>query len=286
MRRLAPLLAALALGAPAGAQVSTFPYAARVYQVTGLPTCTAALSGRSYGVYDGADAEDCDEVSGGGGTHDHSCICNGSSWVAIARRDEVPDGSGTANQIAYWSDTDTLTSASSAVIESGAGANTLVVDSGSQVGIGTASPSGKLEVEGTSGVISYFNSSDDGAVQLRFQTDSENRRIIAGNQANTVKTQLLLEDDSVEFWGVSEPTAITVAIPGTGSQLGVETATPATGASLDLAGSAAVLRLNPHDAPPTCASGLKGALYYDASLSELCDCDGSSWAQVDGGGAC
>ena len=46
------------------------------------------------------------------------------------------------------------------------------------------------------------------------------------------------------------------------------------------------LTLTPSDAPPTCNAGAKGQLYYDDSLSELCDCDGSSWAQVDGGGAC
>lgn len=46
------------------------------------------------------------------------------------------------------------------------------------------------------------------------------------------------------------------------------------------------LQLQPSDAPPTCNAGAKGTLYYDDSLSELCDCDGTSWAQVDGGGAC
>ncbi len=44
--------------------------------------------------------------------------------------------------------------------------------------------------------------------------------------------------------------------------------------------------LNPTDAPGTCSSSTEGALYFDDSLSELCSCNGSSWNQVDGGGAC
>jgi len=44
--------------------------------------------------------------------------------------------------------------------------------------------------------------------------------------------------------------------------------------------------LDPTDAPPSCGSSNKGAIYYDDSLGELCDCDGTSWAQVDGGGGC
>jgi len=47
-----------------------------------------------------------------------------------------------------------------------------------------------------------------------------------------------------------------------------------------------VMRLTPTDSPGTCSATYKGSIYYDASLSELCDCDGTSWAQVDGGGAC
>lgn len=47
-----------------------------------------------------------------------------------------------------------------------------------------------------------------------------------------------------------------------------------------------VMRLTPTDSPGVCGANQKGSLYYDNSLSELCDCDGAAWAQVDGGGAC
>ncbi len=42
----------------------------------------------------------------------------------------------------------------------------------------------------------------------------------------------------------------------------------------------------PTDSPTACAAGTEGGIYYDNSLNEFCDCDGSSWAQIDGGGAC
>ena len=42
----------------------------------------------------------------------------------------------------------------------------------------------------------------------------------------------------------------------------------------------------PTDTPATCNGGNEGGIYYDNSLNEFCDCDGSSWAQIDGGGAC
>ena len=54
----------------------------------------------------------------------------------------------------------------------------------------------------------------------------------------------------------------------------------------DLFGIDHTLRLVPTDSPNTCNAAAKGNIYYDDGLSELCDCDGASWAQIDGGGAC
>ena len=48
-------------------------------------------------------------------------------------------------------------------------------------------------------------------------------------------------------------------------------------------------RILPSSSPPgACTSALLqgGMLYYDSDINELCDCDGSSWQQVDGGGGC
>lgn len=46
------------------------------------------------------------------------------------------------------------------------------------------------------------------------------------------------------------------------------------------------VRAVPTDTPPTCNSGLEGGIYADDSLNEPCFCNGSSWVQMDGGGAC
>lgn len=48
----------------------------------------------------------------------------------------------------------------------------------------------------------------------------------------------------------------------------------------------AVMRLQPTDAPGACSAGTRGAMYYDASMNEPCSCNGGSWNQFDGGGAC
>lgn len=47
-----------------------------------------------------------------------------------------------------------------------------------------------------------------------------------------------------------------------------------------------VLRLQPTDSPPSCAATSEGSVYYSASLKTLCLCNGTSWNQLAGGGAC
>jgi hypothetical protein len=50
----------------------------------------------------------------------------------------------------------------------------------------------------------------------------------------------------------------------------------------------ALIRLTPTDAPPTCDATTEGTIYYAASLTEHCACNGPtpSWNQMDGGGTC
>ena len=45
-------------------------------------------------------------------------------------------------------------------------------------------------------------------------------------------------------------------------------------------------RTNVTDSPGTCDTTTEGRIYYDASLDEPCFCNGTSWNQFDGGGAC
>lgn len=77
----------------------------------------------------------------------------------------------------------------------------LFINSDGNVGIGTNSPEGQLHTYGSGVQLSYFESGDGGPVQVRFRTDSENRRFLAVNNANQVKSQLIFLDDRINFAG-------------------------------------------------------------------------------------
>jgi hypothetical protein len=62
---------------------------------------------------------------------------SGTDWVSLSEITGV-DGTGTANYVAKWSDTDTIT-------------NSQIVDNGTNVGINNASPKTKLDVNGAIG---------------------------------------------------------------------------------------------------------------------------------------
>ncbi len=63
-----------------------------------------------------------------------SSTATGTDWVSLSEISGV-DGTGTANYLAKWSDTDTIT-------------DSVIYDNGTNVGIGTTSPSQKLHVYG------------------------------------------------------------------------------------------------------------------------------------------
>ena len=69
-----------------------------------------------------------------------SSTATGTDWVSLSEITGV-DGTGTANYVSKWLDANTIT-------------NSLLYDDGTNVGIGTASPSYKLDVNGTTRVSS------------------------------------------------------------------------------------------------------------------------------------
>jgi hypothetical protein len=76
-----------------------------------------------------------------------SSTVTGTDWVSLSEISGV-DGSGTTNYVAKWSDTDTIT-------------DSVIFDNGTNVGIGTASPSQKLHVSGNARVTgAYYDSSN------------------------------------------------------------------------------------------------------------------------------
>jgi hypothetical protein len=77
----------------------------------------------------------------------------------------------------------------------------LFINGDGNVGVGTNSPEDKLHTYGDGVQRIFFESSDGGPVQVRFRTDSENRRFLAVNNANQVKSQLIFLDDRINFTG-------------------------------------------------------------------------------------
>ena len=77
-----------------------------------------------------------------------SSTANGVDWVSLGEIQGV-DGTGVANYVAKWSDTDTITS--SVIYDNGTG----------NVGIGTTSPDYKLDVAGAIGINTYIQHNDD-----------------------------------------------------------------------------------------------------------------------------
>lgn len=73
-----------------------------------------------------------------------------------------------------------------------------------KVGLGTNTPEGTLHVKGDGVQLSYLESGDGGAVQLRFRTDSVNRRFLAVNNANEVKSQIIFGDNEIKFTGATD----------------------------------------------------------------------------------
>jgi hypothetical protein len=197
MRRLA--LALFLLAAPAAAQ---YPLAPRVYEAASLPTGTPYWrEGTAFMVTDGSDDSDC---STGGGSSVHWCFSDGAGGWAV--NDGAVDGSGSANQIAYWSDGDTLTSASSAVIEAGAGADTLVVDSASRVGIGTNAPASPLEVvsAATNSTVVKIEASDGSALANVIEDTNGHGDIQIKNASGVTKIRLDSATELVTAANVNE----------------------------------------------------------------------------------
>jgi hypothetical protein len=86
-------------------------------------------------------------------------------------------------------------------IRNGAPSQSFLVAGNGNVGLGTNGPLGKLHTRGAGTQLVYFESSDGGPVQVRFRTNSENRRFLAVNNANEVKSQIVFGDDQIQFLG-------------------------------------------------------------------------------------
>ncbi|MFZ5366523.1 MAG: phage integrase SAM-like domain-containing protein [Patescibacteria group bacterium] len=100
-------------------------------------TCNASNKGKQY--YDGTD--------------DKMYYCNGTSWIVMGTSSSL-SGTGTQNYIPKWSGSTTLT-------------DSIIYETGSQIGIGTTSPLAKLDVSGDASVSGNLYLASGGAVRPR-----------------------------------------------------------------------------------------------------------------------
>ncbi|MEX0343967.1 MAG: hypothetical protein AB3N20_03525 [Rhizobiaceae bacterium] len=89
-------------------------------------------------------------------------------------------------------------------IRPGAPTSSIFIDVDGDVGMGTTSPDGRLHVNGTGLQLSYFESSDNNAVQIRMRSDSANRRFLAVDSADSVETQIIFENSAVKIAGPTD----------------------------------------------------------------------------------
>ncbi len=90
------------------------------------------------------------------------------------------------------------------LIANGAPNDALRVAANGDIGMGLDGPEGKLHTIGLGTQKVYFESADGGAVQVRFRTDSENRRFLAVDNGDNVKSQIIFKDNEIQFTGQTD----------------------------------------------------------------------------------
>ena len=123
-----------------------------------------------------------------------SSTVTGTDWVSLSEISGV-DGSGTTNYVAKWSDTDTIT-------------DSVIFDNGTNVGIGTTSPSQKLHVSGNARVTgAYYDSSNgpgtSGQVLSSTATGTSWIDAAGGGGSSTIYRQTFSGDNSTTVFTLS-----------------------------------------------------------------------------------
>ncbi|MCH9717778.1 MAG: hypothetical protein K0U52_11945, partial [Gammaproteobacteria bacterium] len=131
-----------------------------------------------------------------------SSTATGTDWVSLSEIQGV-DGTGTANYVAKWSDSDTVT-------------DSLIFDNGTNVGIGTTSPGEKLHIASTT----------TPTLKIEDTTNNSTIEVAAGNFDSTIDTSgrlfingstTLAVSSSAVGVGVSSPTLAKLQVKGSGS---------------------------------------------------------------------
>lgn len=115
-------------------------------------------------------------------------------------------------------------------ILAGSGTDDAIVIAGDgDVGLGTDGPSGNLHLRHTGTVLTYLESSDGNPTQLRLRSDSDNRRLIAVNNADVAESQIALESGTIILAGATTSANVYATFNATGLTVNGSISTTASG---------------------------------------------------------
>ncbi|MBP6891067.1 hypothetical protein KBC01_01845, partial [Candidatus Parcubacteria bacterium] len=186
-------------------------------------------------------------------------------WVDCIATASTLDGSGTSTQIAYWSDSNTLTSTSSFVWDNTNG----------RLGIGTSTPSTTFQVYGTSTLRDIVPDATL-TYNLGASTTRWNNAWISNIYLGT-STWVISQakDGRVQFLNNAESGKEIFTIASNGN-VGVGTSTPASNFSID-----GGLLLAPTTTVPL---AVNGSMYYDSTDGKFKCYQAGSWTNCIGTG--
>jgi len=114
-------------------------------------------------------------------------------------------------------------------VQTTGGVSRLTVASSGNVGIGTSTPEQPFHLSHQGTTLSLFESSDNGAVQIRMKSSSDNRRFLAIDSSNTVKSQIVFGDNEIQLAGKTNSTNIYATFNATGLVVNGPISTTASG---------------------------------------------------------
>lgn len=131
----------------------------------------------------------------------------------------------------------------------------------------TTTVSGNMTVDGNIGI---GTTSPDPAVKLHV---AGGRIGLDNNQSISAKTSLGTMSEIMRLDGTDK-----LHIRGMAGGFQIN---DAGGNSLVFVSNGGVMRLTPTDNPGACGAATRGSIYFDNSTSNLCECDGIAWRQVN-----